>query len=180
LFLAATFASAQTTQKPAAKKAAHRANELRLCGLRPGKDNAANASRMYRHWLRGPETKEDQLSWWDQCHGLALMVDLDVNRKIQVLRLTKWAQAGDCFKPPPWKTGIRLCVGDAPAKVAQLYGEPDSRSPSTKDGQPLELWYYAFDWAGPDVPQVLEVLCTKEKEGQPGRVVEITLAAPSL
>ena len=65
-------------------------------------------------------------------------------------------------------------------KVVQLYGEPDSRSPSTKDGQPLELWYYAFDWAGPDVPQVMEVLCTREKDGQPGHVVEITLAAPSL
>jgi len=58
--------------------------------------------------------------------------------------------------------------------------EPDSRSPSTKDGQPLELMYYPFDWAGPDVPQVMEVLCTKEADGKPGRVVEITLAAPSL
>jgi hypothetical protein len=79
-----------------------------------------------------------------------------------------------------WTTGKGLALGDLAEKVAQLYGEPDSRSPSTKDGQPLELWYYAFDWAGPDVPQVMEVLCTKEKEGQPGRVVEITLAAPSL
>jgi hypothetical protein len=42
------------------------------------------------------------------------------------------------------------------------------------------LWYYAFDWAGPDVPQVMEVVCTREKDGQAGRVVEITLAAPSL
>ena len=66
------------------------------------------------------------------------------------------------------------------AKVVQLYAEPDSRSPSTRGGEPLELMYYAFDWAGPDVPQVMEVLCTKEKDGQPGRVLEITLAAPSL
>ena len=64
--------------------------------------------------------------------------------------------------------------------VLKLYGEPDSRSPSTKDGQPLELWYYAFDWAGADVPQVMEVLCTREAEGKPGQVVEITLAGPSL
>lgn len=55
-----------------------------------------------------------------------------------------------------------------------------SRSPSTKNGQPLELLYYAFDWAGPDVPQVLEVVCTAPKDGTPGRVVEITLAASSL
>jgi hypothetical protein len=135
---------------------------------------------MYRKWLPGPDRKEDQLSWWDECHGLKLVVDLDGKQKIQVLRLTKWAIAGDCFKPAPWKTGHGLRVGDSTEKVAQLYGEPDSRSPSTKDGQPLELWYYAFDWAGPDVPQVMEVLCTKEKDGKPGRVVEITLAAPSL
>ena len=64
--------------------------------------------------------------------------------------------------------------------VAQLYGEPDSKSPSSKGGQQLELFYYAFDWAGPDVPQVMTVLCTPEGDGKPGRVVEITLAAPSL
>jgi hypothetical protein len=135
---------------------------------------------MYRKWLPGPDRKEDQLSWWDECHGLKLVVDLDGKQKIQVLRLTKWAIASDRFKPAPWKTGHGLRVGDSTEKVAQLYGEPDSRSPSTKDGQPLELWYYAFDWAGPDLPQVMEVLCTREKSGQPGRVVEITLAAPSL
>jgi len=42
------------------------------------------------------------------------------------------------------------------------------------------LWYYGFDWAGPDVPQVTELLRTTEKDGKPGRVVEITLAAASL
>jgi len=66
---------------------------------------------------------------------------------------------------------LRLCglrLSDSTDKVTELYGEPDSRSPSTKNGQPLELWYYPFDWAGPDVPQVMEVLCTKEKDGQPG------------
>jgi hypothetical protein len=61
-----------------------------------------------------------------------------------------------------------------------LYGNADSRSPSTKNGQPLELLYYAFDWAGPDVQQVMEVVSTAPKAGAPGRVVEITLAAGSL
>jgi hypothetical protein len=42
------------------------------------------------------------------------------------------------------------------------------------------LLYYAFDWAGPDVPQVMEVLCAVEQDGKLGRVVEITLAASSL
>ena len=85
-----------------------------------------------------------------------------------------------CMPPSPWKTGLGLRVNDLAPKVVQLYGPPDSKSPSTRDGQPLELWYYAFDWAGPDVPQVMEVLCTREQDGKPGRVVEITLAAPSL
>ena len=56
----------------------------------------------------------------------------------------------------------------------------DSRRPSTRDGQPLELLYYAFDWAGPNVPQVMQVVCTAEKDGQAGRVVQITLAASTL
>ncbi len=42
------------------------------------------------------------------------------------------------------------------------------------------MFFYQFDWAGPDVPQVMEVLCTLEKDGKPGRVVEIMLAAGSL
>jgi hypothetical protein len=49
-----------------------------------------------------------------------------------------------------------------------------------KDGRELELLLYQFDWAGPDVPQVMEVLCTPEKEGKPGRVMEIMLARGSL
>jgi hypothetical protein len=79
-----------------------------------------------------------------------------------------------------FSTGMGLRLGDAAARVWQLYGEPDSRSPSTKDQQRLELLYYSFDWAGPDVPQMMEVLCTVEKDGKPGRVIEITLSASSL
>jgi hypothetical protein len=30
------------------------------------------------------------------------------------------------------------------------------------------------------MPQVMELLCTREAGGKPGRVVEITLAGPSL
>jgi hypothetical protein len=36
--------------------------------------------------------------------------------------------------------------------------------------------YYAFDWAGSSVPQVMEVFCARDS----GRVMEITLAYPSL
>ncbi len=91
----------------------------------------------------------------------------------------------DCYtegpkRPPLLATGRGLSTFDSASKVIALYGNPDSRSPSTKNGQPLELLYYAFDWAGPDVPQVMEVVCTAPKDGSSGRVVEITLAAGSL
>ncbi len=78
-------------------------------------------------------------------------------------------------------TRFWLCASPLPLGAATaLYGELASRSPSTKNGQPLELLYYAFDWAGPDVPQIMEVVCTAPKDGTPGYVVEITLAAGNL
>jgi len=181
--LTSTLAIAQTPPRPTAKKVpAKRVNELTLAGLRPGRDGTTKATSLYHKWLAWPATKDEQLAWVDQCRGQIFTIGLDGNGRIQVLRVTRGAQVGDCVgkKPSPWKTGRGLRLSDSTAKMTQLYGEPDSRSPSTKDGQPLELWYYAFDWAGPDVPQVMEVLCTKEKDGEPGRVVEITLAAPSL
>ncbi len=79
-----------------------------------------------------------------------------------------------------WVTSHNLALRDPTSRVLKLYGQPDSRGPSTKGNQQLELLYYAFDWAGPNVPQVMEVLCTPEKDGQPGKVVEIMLAAASL
>ena len=47
-----------------------------------------------------------------------------------------------------WSTGMGLRLGSSTRRVLQLYGEPDSRSPSTKAGQRLELLCYAFEWAG--------------------------------
>ncbi len=186
--LASTLAIAQMPQKKAGPKDvfARRANELTLAGLRPGQDTLSRATGLYYAYTEGGPTNsphDGQTVWLDSCRKQVLAIDFDSEKKIQVIRVsyTPWL-LGDCapLPPGPWKTGRGLRVGDPAAKGAQLYGEPDSRSPSTKDGQPLELWYYAFDWAGPDVPQVMEVLCTKEKDGQPGHVVEITLAAPSL
>jgi hypothetical protein len=180
---AATLATAQSPTSQTPKKiAAHRANEMTLASLRPGKDTAARAIQL----LKVPQSESSHdavMVWGPACQNQTLSVELDSNKTIQVIRAieTPWS-LGDCASrsPGPWKTGLGLRVGDPAAKVTQLYGNPDSKSPSTRDSQPLELWYYAFDWAGPDVPQVMEILCTREKEGQPGRVVEITLAAPSL
>lgn len=73
---------------------------------------------------------------------------------------------------------VRLCCGGflKPAYSARR----GSRSPSTRDGQPLELLHYAFDWGGADVPQLMEALCNRGKDGQPWQVVEITSAASRL
>jgi hypothetical protein len=184
LFLAATIGSAQAPQsRPAAKKVAvHRANEFTLAGLRPGRDDKSRAVSLYKEGFSHNDLSPDQSGWLDGCRHLSLILDLDEAKKIQVIRVAHSTTLQDCVQlpPSPWKTGLGLRVGDSTVKLAQLYGPPDSKSPSTRDGQPLELWYYAFDWAGPDVPQVMEVLCTREQNGQPGHVVEITLAAPSL
>jgi hypothetical protein len=123
--------------------------------------------------------------WEEGCRKSSLIISYDSTQRIETIRVRMMQGSidADCFaksETEPWRTGRGLAIKDSTAKTIQLYGQPDSKSPSTRDGQPLELWYYAFDWAGPDVPQVMEVLCTPEKEGQPGRVVEITLAAPSL
>jgi hypothetical protein len=184
VFAAATFANEQTNKVPAVKKAtATRANEFTLAGLRPGKDTLARAKVLNKQFGSGKELPGDQTVWYDMCGDLSLTVDSDKQKQIEVIRAAAWGgSTADCAggPPSPWKTGMGLRVGDRTTKLAQLYGDADSKSPSTRGGQPLELWYYAFDWAGPDVPQVMEVLCTREKDGQPGRVVEITLAAPSL
>jgi len=180
LSLASSLTTAQVVAQHSAKKVtSHRTNELTLAGLRPGQDKLARAVKLYRVY----ETNTDsQTVWLDPCNQRVLAVDFDSGGKIQVIRVGSVPSRADCLAVPPssWKTGRGLRVDDTADKLLQLYGNPDSKSPSTRDGQPLELWYYAFDWAGPDVPQVMEILCTREKEGQPGRVVEITLAAPSL
>jgi hypothetical protein len=182
--LAASLVGAQTATKPAVKKVAEqRANELTLAGLRPGKDGLERARQLYRAPNYKSDKRDSQVVWLSNCGTEMLTVDYDTGNKIQVIRDTEAALAGGtCVPPVPgrWKTGRGLQVGATSQRVVQLYGEPDSRSPSTKNGQPLELWYYAFDWAGENVPQVMEVLCTREADGKAGRVVEITLAAPSL
>ena len=85
-----------------------------------------------------------------------------------------------CASALPFSAAGIALLATQGQKPIRFTARPDSVSPSTKNGQPLELLYYAFNWAGPDVPQVMEVVCTAPKDGTPGRVVEITLAANSL
>jgi hypothetical protein len=161
-----------------------RHNETILAKILPGRTSMAEAQMFWRNPTK--KDPENHLATWLTCNGDELNVDFDDDGIIQSV----WTSKTNARTPrgcieavataPKLSTGLGLQLGDAAARVLQLYGQPDSRSPSTKDGQQLELLYYAFDWAGPDVPQLMEVLCTVEKGGKPGRVVEITLAVSSL
>jgi hypothetical protein len=181
------FASAQTAA-PLKKgtTSSRKTVELTLAGLRPGR---STLSRAVRFFGKG-ERREDDLNvtfWRDGCLRKDMFIDSEANGRIESVRVSEigGSQKAECASDPKgvrdeWATGRGLTVGSLASRVTELYGNPDSRSPSSKGGQQLELLYYSFDWAGPDVPQVMEVLCTPEKDGKPGRVVEITLAASSL
>lgn len=171
------------TEGPQRTNSPKRANELTLAGMRPGRDSVARAAVKHTQFVKGGNG-DPEYRWEDYCHNESLTVTVR-DGKVSEVRVSEFIppMIVDCIDrlpPSRWRTGRDLGFWDSAARVVQLYGGPDSRSPSTKDGQRLELLYYAFDWAGPDVPQVMEVLCTVEKDGMPGRVVEITLAASSL
>lgn len=175
--------SAQVPAKAASAKA-QRFHETTLAALRPGRDSLPHAKKIYPYGKQALEDKNTTV-WNNICAHQAMYIQADTEGKIQTIRVSETDEMTQCefrTQPPPnlWITGYGLHIFDLTSRVMQLYGQPDSRSPSTKGGQQLELLYYAFDWAGPDVPQVMEVLCTPEKNGEPGRVVEITLAAASL
>jgi hypothetical protein len=186
------------TAKSTATISARRNDELTLAGLRPGQDDMAKAQKFFR---KPSLTKFDgtNLIWNDKCRNQSLSIITDADSgTIQEVRVyennSKFASgtpSSTVAEPgctsataaearSRWITGHGLLVGSSCSRVFELYGQPGSRGPSTKDGQQLELLYYAFDWAGPDVPQVMAVLCTPGSSAKPGRVVDITLMAPSL
>jgi len=169
-------AQTKTMRKPVRNT---RASESRLAGLAPGQTRLARAEAV----LGKPreQDKESGSARWNRC-GQDLVVEADSTGRIETIRVTGHREPSESCQAAAtrWATGKGLGLGDTVARALELYGRPDSRSPSTKGGQRLELLYYAFDWAGPDVPQVMEVVCTVGIEGEPGRVVEITLAASSL
>jgi hypothetical protein len=188
-----------TSLDKSAPVSARRNDELTLAGLRPGQDDLAKAQKFFR---KPSLTKFDGTNhiWQDPClhQSLSIIADSDTGT-IQEVRISENNSRFESATPSStpsergctsaaavaeaksrWTTGHGLVIGAPCPRVIELYGQPGSRGPSTKDGQQLELFYYAFDWAGPDVPQVMAILCTPEKSANPGRVVEITLMAPSL
>jgi len=167
------------------KLPAKRANELTIAGLRPGVDTLKRAQTLYRFIKTLPDNDKGFVLH-QPCWHFDLFLETDAIGRIMTLRMAENDDATTCSwrgeKVPPGipPTGRGLGLSARIPEVIHLYGEPTSRSPSAKNGQPLELLYYAFDWAGPDVPQVMEVVCTVPEDRTPGRVVEITLAAGSL
>lgn len=162
-----------------------RANELTLAGLRPGRDVLPAALKRYKaKYLSTSAKDQDPREWRDPCTGRSLTVTADEKSVIQEITVSSLASAEgrcddkrfDALDMKDWTTGHGLRLGDARNRITELYGEPGSSGPSVKGSHELEFLYYAFDWAGADVPQVLEIYCERDT----GRVVEITLAFPSL
>lgn len=153
-----------------------------LAGLRPGKDTLVEAEARYKKKFRRVEP-DGRVVWTDGCRKRTLELEVGERSVIQSLTVSSLNPSGDCsgklddpLRTALWKTGRGLKLGDPRDRVTDLYGEPNSSGPSAKGSRELELLFYAFDWAGSDVPQVMEVSC----ERATGRVVEITLASPSL
>jgi hypothetical protein len=160
-----------------------RINELFLAGLRPGHDTLSDAKRRYGQKFVA-DLSDGTKQWRDACTGHAIELELGANDVIQSVTISAIAsEAGECsgrhgdlLHEDQWQTGHGLRLGDSQDRVTQIYGDPGSSGPSVKGKHELELLYYAFDWAGSGVPQVMEVSCARDS----GRVMEITLAYPSL
>ncbi len=182
--VAASAAGARISPSGAAQTAVRHNNETQLAGLRPGRDTFAMAEKRFKAKNLIEEPNSGSKEWRDDCSGRSIRLEVDAKTVIQSVTITTLGtQEGKCsdrrpdfLDPRNWLTGLGLRMGDSQDRVVGLYGEPNSSGPASKNGQELELMYYQFDWAGSDVPQVMEVLCARDT----GRVVEITLAFPSL
>ena len=174
----------RTARQGGSKVSAHGANETLLAGLRPGRDTFALAEKRFKSKNLADDRDSRVKQWRDGCSGRAIRLELGAKSVIQTITITTLgSKQGKCgelraafLEPQNWVTGLGLRIGDSQDRVTELYGDPNSSGPAVKNGYELELMYYQFDWAGPDAPQVMEVLCARDT----GRVVEITLAFPSL
>jgi hypothetical protein len=181
---AAAVQQADPVAGPAKSPAMRHMNETLLAGLRPGRDTFAVAEKRLKPKEISDGSTPSSKEWRDACSGRSIRLDIDAKAVIQSVTLTTVGkQEGKCsdrrpdfLDPKFWLTGLGLRMGDSQDRVVALYGEPSSGGPATKNGLDLDLMYYQFDWAGSDVPQVMEILCARDT----GRVVEITLAFPSL
>jgi len=175
-----------------------RANELTLVGLRPGRDTLATAQKRFKAKYAsdssnglsgsgasgGASVATISKLWGDACTGRQLILAADEHAVIQEITISSLGpKNGKCesgrfdeLDMKDWFTGRGLSLGDPRNRVTDMYGEPNSSGPSEKGSTELEYLHYSFDWAGDDVPQVLEIYCARDT----GRVLEISLAFPRL
>ena len=153
-------------------------------GLRPGRDALTLALKRYSAKNATDGGEVNSKFWQDACTGRSLSVEADGRLIIQSVTVSSLlpqdrkcgAKGATNLPVPEWVTGHGLRIGDPQDRVIQLYGEPNTSGPSVHGDRELEFLYYAFDWAGSVVPQVMEIQCARDT----GRVVEMTLAFPSL
>jgi hypothetical protein len=169
-----------------------RVNELTLAGARPGRDRIQDADRANREYVHNYRREIDGRSpsrailrgesvWFDICHYEQLTISAGADGMIESIEIGRLPAAIDAnceanLQPNLWVTGRGLRSRDRCTRIEEIYGKAESRSPSVKGSDKLELYLYTFDWAGPDVPQVMEVSCDAATQ----TVTEITLAASSL
>ena len=181
---AAAAPGAPISPRSAAQNTVHHGNETMLAGLRPGHDTFAVAEKRFKAKNLSEEANSGSKEWRDDCSGRSIRLQLDAKSVIQSVTITTLgSQEGKCsdrrpdfLDPRNWLTGLGLRMGDSQDRAIGLYGEPNSSGPASKNGMDLDRMNYQFSWAGSDVPQVMELLCARDT----GRVVEITLAFPSL
>ena len=189
LLLAALAAAGAHQAAPTQGKTAQprRVNELTLAGLRPGHDTLERAEKIFaEHAAVRRVEGESSVEWNDRCLGLSARIEYNEEREVDSVTVSSLGTKQTCppgasnrtspLRADRMRTGRGLGLGDARSRVLQLYDQPASRGPSTFAGRELELFFYEFDWAGVDVPQLMEVSCDRET----GRVVKITLAFPTL
>jgi hypothetical protein len=162
-----------------------RVNELTLAGLRPGHDTISAPAKEFRE-LTLDAAVTDAYVWGDICTHRELRVEADASGGVKTVSVASKYKpeimakcAASVLDPKRLKliaSGHGLQLGDACARIEEMYGKAESRSPSVAGSDKLELYLYKFDWAGTDVPQVMEVSCDASSQ----TVAEITLAAATL
>jgi hypothetical protein len=181
---AAAAAGARIFPPGPAQGVAHHGNETMLAGLRPGHDTLAVAEKRFKAKNFSEDGNSGAKELRDDCSGRSIRLEVDTKSVIQSVTITTLgSQEGKCsdrrpdfLDPKNWLTGLGLRIGDSQDRAVGLYGEPNSSGPASKNGQELDRMNYQFGWAGPEVPQAMELLCARDT----GRVVEITLAFPGL
>ena len=166
-----------------------RVNELTLVGLRPGKDSLEKTPKRFGNESKiGAPGDPNAHSWPINCFMDDLEVEADLNGIIRNVTVSFSSNLPgriivDCDDRVASRkfrsqcgSGRNLLLHDRCERIEEIHGRAESRSPSAKGNDKLELYLYKFDWDGTDVPQVMEVSCDASSQ----TVAQITLAAATL